>query len=61
MKKGIIRELKSNSGRERINIHGAMNTETFETTIISSESNDFFTKLLPRVKFNRKIMEKCLI
>lgn len=39
MKKGMIRELKSNSGREKVNIHGAMNAETFETTIISSESN----------------------
>ena len=39
IKKGTIRELKSNSGRERLNIHGAMNAETFETTIIASEAN----------------------
>ena len=39
IKKGKDKELKSNSGRERLNIHGAMNAETFETTIIASESN----------------------
>lgn len=39
IKKGTIRELKSNSGRDRLNIHGAMNAETFETTVVTSESN----------------------
>lgn len=39
IKKGSTRELKSNSGRERLNIHGAMNAETFETTVIASELN----------------------
>ena len=39
IKKGQDKELKSNSGRERLNIHGAMDAETFETTIIASESN----------------------
>ncbi len=39
IKKASVRELKSNSGRDRFNIHGAMNSETFETTIISIESN----------------------
>jgi transposase len=39
IKKGSIRELKSNSGRGRFNIHGAMNAETFETTVVTSESN----------------------
>jgi transposase len=39
IKKGTTRELKSNSGRNRFNIHGAMNAETFETTVITSESN----------------------
>jgi len=38
IKKGTIRELKSNSGRGRLNIHGAMNAETFETTVITSDS-----------------------
>jgi transposase len=39
IKKGREAELQSNSGRSRLNIHGAMNAETFETTIISSENN----------------------
>lgn len=39
MRKGKTTELQSNSGRSRLNIHGAMNAETYETTIISSEDN----------------------
>ena len=39
IRKGEDRELKSNTGRSRFNIHGAMNAETFETTIVASESN----------------------
>jgi transposase len=37
IRKGEERELKSNTGRQRFNIHGAMNAETFETTVIASE------------------------
>ena len=37
--KGEDRELKSNTGRSRFNIHGAMNAETFETTVVASERN----------------------
>lgn len=39
MRKGKTTEIQSNSGRSRLNIHGAMNAETFETTIVSSEEN----------------------
>ena len=39
IRKGEDRELKSNTGRSRFNIHGAMNAETFETTIVASENN----------------------
>lgn len=39
IRKGEDSELKSNTGRSRFNIHGAMNAETFETTIVASESN----------------------
>jgi transposase len=39
IKKGREKELESNTGRERFNVHGAMNAETFETTIIASEAN----------------------
>lgn len=39
IRKGEERELKSNTGRSRFNIHGAMNAETLETTIVASESN----------------------
>jgi len=37
MLKGTETELKSNSGRSRLNIHGAMDAETYETTILYSE------------------------
>lgn len=39
IRKGKQKELESNSGRSRLNIHGAMNAETFETTIIASEDS----------------------
>jgi transposase len=39
IRKGQDSELKSNTGRSRLNIHGAMNAETFETTIVASEIN----------------------
>lgn len=39
MRKGKETELMSNTGRSRLNIHGAMNAETYETTIISSKEN----------------------
>lgn len=38
MLKGSETELKSNSGRSRLNIHGAMDAETYETTILYSEA-----------------------
>ncbi len=39
IKKGREKELKTNSGRDRLNIHGAMNAETFETTTIFTEDS----------------------
>lgn len=38
-KKGEKRKIKSNSGRDRYNIHGAMNAETYEVTAIFTEDN----------------------
>lgn len=38
MRKGKKRLLKTNSGRERLNLHGAMNAETLEVTIIESKT-----------------------
>ena len=38
IKKGASVALKSNTGRNRLNIHGAMNAETFETTIVAGEA-----------------------
>lgn len=38
MKKGEKTELKTNSGRQRLNIHGAMNAETYEVIPLISES-----------------------
>jgi len=39
IKKGEKAELKSNSGRQRLNIHGAINAETYEVIPLISESN----------------------
>lgn len=36
IKRGQKRELKTNSGRDRLNLHGAMNAETYQVTIIES-------------------------
>ena len=62
IRKGEDRELKSNTGRSRFNIHGAMNAETFETTIVASESNidhestiALFVQLLHLYPFAKKI------
>jgi transposase len=38
LRKGSVTELKSNTGRSRLNIHGAMDAETYETTIVYSEN-----------------------
>ena len=36
IKRGEIRELKTNSGRERLNLHGAINAETHQIIVIES-------------------------
>ncbi|NOY73961.1 MAG: IS630 family transposase [Gammaproteobacteria bacterium] len=36
IKSGQKRELKTNSGRQRLNLHGAINAETYEVTVIES-------------------------
>jgi len=38
IKKGETRKLKTNSGRQRLNLHGAINIETMEMTLIESET-----------------------
>jgi len=38
IKKGEKRELKTNSGRQRLNLHGAINAETMDVTIIESQT-----------------------
>jgi transposase len=40
IRRGEERELKTNSGRERLNLHGAINAETHEITVIESETVD---------------------
>lgn len=47
MKKGKIRAIKPSSGRDRLNLHGEMNAETLDVTVIESETvNDDSTILL---------------
>lgn len=55
IKKGTIRELKTNSGRDRLNIHGAMNAETFETTVIMSKANINGDSTIDLFKFLEKM------
>lgn len=38
IKRGEKRELKTNSGRQRLNLHGAINAETYQLNIIESET-----------------------
>ena len=38
IKRGEKRELKTNSGRERLNLHGAINAETYQVTMIESKT-----------------------
>lgn len=38
IKRGQDRKLKTNSGRQRLNLHGAINIESLEMTVIESES-----------------------
>ena len=38
IKRGQRRELKTNSGRQRLNLHGAINAETYHVTLIESET-----------------------
>ena len=38
IKRGEKRELKTNAGRERLNLHGALNAETLEMTVIESKT-----------------------
>ena len=45
IKRGQIRELKTNSGRQRLNLHGAINAETHEITIIESETVDSYSTI----------------
>lgn len=40
IKRGEKREIQTSSGRDRLNLHGAMNAETLEVTLIESETVD---------------------
>lgn len=40
IKRGEQREVPTSSGRERLNLHGAMNAETYEVTVIESATVD---------------------
>lgn len=40
IKRGEKRHLKTNSGRQRLNLHGAINVETLDMTVIESDTVD---------------------
>lgn len=45
LKRGQKRELKTNSGRERLNLHGALNAETYQVTVIESKTVNYESTL----------------
>lgn len=45
IKRGETRELKTNSGRERLNLHGAINAETHEIIITESDTVDSYSTI----------------
>jgi transposase len=49
-RKGEKREIKSNTGRDRYNIHGAMNADTYEVTAVFSEDNINATSTIDLLK-----------
>jgi|SRR3989338_637825 len=54
IKRGEKRKIQTTSGRERLNLHGAMNAETLEITIIESETvNDDSTIQLLEILENK--------
>ena len=57
IKRGEKREIQTNSGRERLNLHGAMNAETLEVTLIESETvnDDSTIQLLEAVESRYKL------
>ncbi len=59
IKKGETRKLKTNSGRQRLNLHGAINIETMEMTLIESDtinrdSTVQLLEILDQTYFNSK-------
>ena len=45
IKRGEIRELKTNSGRDRLNLHGALNAETYQISLIQSPTVNYESTL----------------
>ena len=55
IKKGKIKELKANTGRQRINLNGAYNPDTQEVVIREDESIDSDST----IKLLKTLMKKC--
>jgi len=45
IKRGQKRELKTNSGRQRLNLHGALNAKTYQVTVIESSTVNYESTL----------------
>lgn len=45
IKRGESKRLKTNSGRQRLNLHGAINAETHEVTLIESKTIDKYSTI----------------
>jgi len=63
IKRGEKREIQTSSGRERLNLHGAMNAETLEVTLIESETvdDDSTIQLLEAVENRYKLAVAILV
>lgn len=47
IKRGQKRQVKTNSARQRLNLHGAMNAKTLEVTVIESETVNGCATIVP--------------
>ncbi|MDP5210201.1 hypothetical protein [Microbulbifer sp. 2205BS26-8] len=54
IKQGQKRELQTNSGRLRLNLHGVINTETLDVTVIESRTVDVESTIILLETLNQK-------
>ena len=63
IKRGQQRKIKTNSGRQRLNLHGAINAETFQITIIESSTvnADSTVELLNQIEQSYPLSKQIMV